>query len=287
MAKIGLWVMGAALAFAALAMPLYAQDGGGDSRDARPEVTPQQALEEALSRLQEGTAFTAEQLAQMVQSIEGMRKLPANGLRMVEVGDGRVALSSLNGRFLIVGDVYDAWNQRKLTSLEDADKYANRVDIDKIGLDLNMLATLPLRGQPPAGDGDGEYRQTILFVDPGHERSRAMIEQARSYLSESGQGEAIKVVLVPFLDGSDRLARRTMCLAEREGGGAALKAVMAQTINEIEPQSEQCGTEKVLKSYSVAQVLGVTSAPYWIMPNGEMKEGQIDLSDALSSEEKS
>jgi len=285
MAKTGLGVMGAALAFAALAMPLYAQDDGGDSRDARPEVTPQQALEEAFSRLDEGTAFTAEQLAQMVQSIEGMRKLPANGLRMVEVGDGRVALSSLNGRFLIVGDVYDAWNQRKLTSLDDVDKYANRVDIDKIDLDLNMLATLPLRGQPPSGDA--EYRQTILFVDPGHERSRAMIEQARTYLSESGQGEAIKVVLVPFLDGSDRLARRTMCLAEREGGGAALKAVMDQTINEIEPQSEQCGTEKVLKSYSVAQVLGVTSAPYWIMPNGEMKEGQLDLSEALSNEEKS
>ena len=287
MAKTASLVMGTALALAAAATPLYAAEDGGDSGDARPEATPEQVLEEAFSRLHEGTTFTADQLNEMANSIEGMRKLPANGLNMVEVGEGQIALSSLNGRFLIVGDVYDAWNQRKLTSLDDVDKYANRIDLDNIGLNLDLLATLPLRGPAPDGDGDAEYRQTILFVDPGHERSRSMIEQARTYLSESGQGEAIKVVLVPFLEGSDRLARRTMCLAEREGGAAAIKAVMNQTMSEIEPQTEQCGTEKVIKSYSVAQVLGITSAPYWIMPNGEMKEGPIDLSDALSNGETS
>lgn len=267
-----------ALSIGLISAPVPAQEAGP------PKQSGEQVMRNAMERVTEGSSLSLDELSQLAEAIKGMRELPANGMRVLEVGDGQMAVGSLNGRFMVVGQIYDSWNDQMLDSLDAVDRYAHRADLEQIGLDVDQLATLTMTSgiQPDEGES---WRETVLFADPGHDGSRSMINQAREYLGSVDRAEAVKVVLVPFLRGSDEIARRSMCIAERKGGGAALNALMQQTAGDIEPQNDECGIEAVLKSYASAQALGVTSAPYWILPEGRMHKGKLDLASELQAKE--
>ena len=186
--------------------------------------------------------------------------LPAAAMLAIEK-NGKLAVISDTGRFILQGRLYDVWAQKELKTLDDARIAAHYIPVDKTDIGFKDLAPLTI------GNGD---KAITLFSDPACGFCKDLIGQARTSLPE---GYRLDVLMLPLL--SERSARRTQELLCAEDKVAAWKAAVSGDLNSPLAQLpvEQCAVEVILKRRMTAQFLGARNVPFLIRDDGLTREG--------------
>lgn len=187
--------------------------------------------------------------------------LPASAFFAVEK-DGKFAVVTDTGRFLIRGTVYDVWAQKELTSLEDARHAANYIPVDKAKLGFSDLAPLIV------GNGN---KAITMFSDPACTFCKEVIDDARASLPE---GYRLDVLMLPLL--SERSATRTKELLCAEDKVAAWKYAVAGDLNSPLAQKGEggCDIDIIGKRRTTAQFLGARNVPFLIRDDGLTRMGK-------------
>lgn len=187
--------------------------------------------------------------------------LPAAGMVAIEK-NGKFAVISDNGRFLIQGTLYDTWSQKELKTLEEAKVAANYIPIDKANMGFADLAPMPV--------GTGEKAVT-MFSDPACGFCKEVIDEARTSLPE---GYRLDVLMLPLL--SDRSVTRTTELLCAEDKAAAWKAAVQGDLNTPLAQKPEgaCEVDVIGKRRLTAQFIGARNVPFLIRDDGLTREGK-------------
>ena len=195
----------------------------------------------------------------MLRGIQGMQRLPVAGVQMVQAGE-RVLFVSANGRYVITGPAWDLWHGAKLESLEEGARLAERIDLERLGLDPASLGALDL--------GSGK-RDVIVFLDPLCPHCRELLSQLPG-LSENYR---FRLVPLPVLGpDSEAAVARLGCLAERDPV-AAREAQLADTLDELPVPEGACGQAAGQRALVTAQLLGIAGVPHLIAPDGRLQQG--------------
>jgi len=205
-------------------------------------------------------------IRELLRGISGMQRLPVSGMQMVEAGE-RVLFVSANGRYVFTGPAWDLWHGAKLQTLDEAARFAERIDLTRLGLDPAALGALDL------GTGD---RDVVVFVDPRCPHCRRLMDQ----LPSLGEGYRFRLVPLPVLGPeSETAVVRLACLAEQDPS-AARDALLAETFEQIPAPTGTCGQAPSQRALVTAQLLGIAGVPYLIAPDGRLEQGVPEDLDA-------
>lgn len=192
--------------------------------------------------------------------IDGLVHLPVNGLQMVQSGE-RIYFMSDNGRFVFKGYAFDLWNGERLETLDDARRLADRIDLRKMGLDLDDLAPFRL--------GRGE-RTVTVFIDPYCPYCHKLL----------GQMDALKdryrfqLLMVPVLgDRSAALIRRLACLDGPDRNDEVVRRLIEQDFEGLAGDEKPCDTAPLQRTLVTAQILGVGGVPFLIADDNRVLRG--------------
>ena len=187
--------------------------------------------------------------------------LPASAMLAIEK-NGKFAIISDTGRFIIQGTVYDVWAKKELKTIEDARIAAHYIPVDKTNLGFKDLAPLTV--------GNGEKAIT-MFSDPACGFCKEIIQQARSSLPE---GYRLDVLMLPLL--SQESAVRTKELLCAKDKVAAWKAGASGDMKTPLEQlpTAQCDLDVISKRRMTAQFLGARNVPFLIRDDGLTREGK-------------
>ncbi len=189
-------------------------------------------------------------------AITRIQQLPISGINVVESDKG-IFFVSANGRFVFKGPIYDMWNGKPVSTMEDVDNIVNRVDLKKVGVDLDHLATLNL-GQGP--------KEAVIFVSPECPHCHKVLVQA----AQLAEKYTFRVVLLPIGPKALPLAKKVWCAGPEKG----LPALLQQKYDGL-PEG-QCDLTPMQKVLVVARVLAIPSVPYLVAPDGRTHKGALD-----------
>lgn len=191
-----------------------------------------------------------------LKGIEAMRRLPADGFHVVE-SQGRLLLVSTNGHYVIAGGrILDLWNQVEVKSVADVDGTL-RMPLARMGIEAKSL------GGIVAGQANSAQRVTA-FLDPGSPESRKVLPLLR----ELGKQYRLDVVFVPAQPARAGITRALIC--DRE---AALAFLNESRIPTPLSDSSSCGERELERARVTVQLLGITSLPFTVSPNGATVAG--------------
>lgn len=204
-----------------------------------------------------------EDIAQLMQGIDGMRRLPVQGVQMVQSGE-RVFFVSSNGRYAFLGPAIDLWHGARLASLAEADRLMGRIDRARLKLDAADLGALDL------GEGSEEV---WVFLDPHCPQCAHLLDQLQAL--SSSQRASYRFRLIPLgVLGKASLATavRLNCLAETDPA-AALEALLSHAFTALPAAEATCGQGALQRALVTAQLLGLTQVPFLIAPDGRLHAG--------------
>ena len=200
-------------------------------------------------------------------SIKSVKSLPISGVKIIESDKG-VFFVSENGRFAWKGPIYDLWNGKNVQTMEDADTVVNHIDVKKIGLKTDQLATLTI--------GKGS-KEELIFVSSDCPHCRKLLEQAVGL----GNEYRLKVVLVPMGQKSLEHTKQLMCAKDQE---VALKALMSGNFESLGPG--ECDLAPLQHTMVAARILGLRSVPFLIRHDGKVHTGAPkNLADWLAGKD--
>lgn len=198
--------------------------------------------------------------------LDTVKRLPIKGLSMAQSGD-RVFFMSENGRFVFVGQMIDVWNGKVLRTPDDVSKWANRVDIASLGVDINDLNVLRI--------GTGQKKVTV-FVDPECPYCNSIVKQ----MPALGKEYTFELLLLPLLgEKSAKEVKALNCMADKQ---KAAEILVSGDFSQVGESS--CDTEKIQRSLIVAKVLGIDAVPVIINHELFLKRGSVkDLAAYLAT----
>ncbi|WKL67280.1 DsbC family protein [Pseudomonas qingdaonensis] len=210
-----------------------------------------------LAALAIGVSATAAPL----ENKDNIVMLPVAGMLAVEK-NGKFAIVSDNGRFIIQGKVYDTWSQKELQTLEEARAAANYIPIDKAKMGFEDLAPMSI------GTGD---KVVTMFSDPACKFCKEIMEEARTSLPE---GYRLDVLMLPLL--SERSATRTTELHCAQDPAAAWKAAVKGDLNSplAQKPAGACELEVIGKRRLTAQFIGARNVPFLVRDDGLVRQGK-------------
>lgn len=192
--------------------------------------------------------------------IEALVPLPISGLKAVVSNDELLYMSD-NGRYVLRGVMYDAWNQKSLKSLDDIRESATHINLAKMHIDTADFK--------PLAYGQGRAHITV-FVDPKCPWCAKLMRQMKDK-PELAKRYTFDLVPIPVLGAeSQRLVRELGCARDRR---AALEALMSENYDRPLAQEKDCTLQHVQKSMVAAQLLGVTGVPFLIRQDGRVQRG--------------
>jgi thiol:disulfide interchange protein DsbC len=178
---------------------------------------------------------------------------------MVQAGE-RVLFVSANGRYVFTGPAWDLWHGAKLESLEEGARLAERIDLERLGLEPRSLGALDL---------GGGKRDVIVFVDPRCPHCRDLLSQLPGLVEDY----RFRLVPLPVLGpDSEAAVARLGCLAERDPAGAR-EALLADRLDTLPVLEGACGQAAGQRTLVTAQLLGIPGVPYLIAPDGRLQQG--------------
>lgn len=209
-----------------------------------------------LASAQPGAAVSAEVPRDVLKGIEAMRRLPADGFHIVE-SQGRLLLVSTNGHYVVSGGrILDLWNQIEVKSVADVEGTL-RMPLARMGIDASGL------GGVVVGQSDASHRVTA-FIDPGSPESRKLLPNIR----DLAKTYRLDVVFVPAQPARAGLSRALICDHQ-----AALRFIANAQLPAPLPDSERCGQKELERARVTVQLLGITSLPFTVAPNGATVSG--------------
>lgn len=187
--------------------------------------------------------------------------LPASAMLAIEK-NGKFAVISDTGRFIIQGTVYDVWAQKELKTIDDARIAAKYIPVEKTNLGFKDLAPLTI------GNGD---KAITMFSDPACGFCKEIIAEARTSLPE---GYRLDVLMLPLLSPESALRTKELhCAKDKVAAWKAGASGDMKTRLDQLPASE-CNTDVIVKRRTTAQFLGARNVPFLIRDDGLTNEGK-------------
>lgn len=213
-----------------------------------------------------------ERLQAAAKSIEAMRRLPITGMQMVQAG-GQVFLLSDNGRFAVAqGRLYDLWHGEELRGIADLDRAIAHLDLSRMKLDFNDLATLiyPVGAAPASSKSAAAGQRTAtIFVDPRCDHCEVLLRDLPGLVNEF----RFRLVLLPLGgEASIELAKQLLC----SPGAQASAALLTQQFQKLAAARIDCSVLRLQKTIVTARILGIESAPTVISDDGRVLRGVAD-----------
>lgn len=218
---------------------------------------PAANLGDALSR---GIGVGADQIKQS-------KRLPVQGMSLIETTDGKTFVVSDNGRLAIIGGrVIDLWKAREIRSIADSESL-DRIDLQRMGIKASDLTRLSV--------GTGPERVTV-FVDPICDPCRQLISDMERFTST----HTFDIVVYPVQGGpSGAASRRIHCSSSPS---LALKAMAAGSYTSLPEPAKDCDVNPVQKALITGAVLGIRSVPFLIFKDGTSAYGSsLSLASSL------
>ena len=210
----------------------------------------------ALAGAQRPASASPEVPRDVLKGIEAMRRLPADGFHLVE-SQGHLLLVSTNGHYVVSGGrILDLWNQIEVRSVADVEGTL-RMPLARMGIDASGLGGISV------GQSNSSHRVTV-FVDPGSPESTKLLP----HLRELGERYRMGVVFVPAQPARAGLSRALICDHQ-----AALRFIENAELPVPLPDSERCGQRELERARVTVQLLGITSLPFTVAPNGATVAG--------------
>lgn len=194
-----------------------------------------------------------------MSSFEGVVPLPIKTLRAVKK-DGEVRFFSDNGRFVITGKIYDLWYKKELTSFEEIEYSARRIDFGLMNLSLDDL------GAETIGTGD---KEVALFVDPKCQYCHQLIKTIRD--NDKLKNEySFKIIVVPALgEQSNALGKIYSCAEDKS---LKLDALVNHKIPSLKPM-KNCDLKKYEDAILMSHLIGISGVPYMVSDKGRIGRG--------------
>jgi len=216
-------------------------------------------------------------LDEIIPAIDAMVTLPGSDIKAVEAR-GRVLYMTANGRFVFTeAKLYDTWNRRFLSDMSEIQSWSDRINMERIGLDLNELGSLTY------GSGSKKF---VMWLDP----LCSVCSKALKQLPDLADEYQFELLVVPFL-GSESASVVRQFLCARDQGmpqSEQVAALIDHDFSSLPAASKSCNTESVEKLIVTGRVMGIEGVPYIIAPDGRFKLGlpsDGDLSAWLSAGE--
>lgn len=207
-----------------------------------------------------------------VSPIERVVAIDAKTIRAIQSQDGRIMYLVDNGRFAFVGKMFDIWNRKELSTIEEIAQAVNHIDLKRMGFKLDKVNHVSL--------GSGAKHVTI-FVDPQCgwcHKLLAEIDAEPAYLKEY----TFDFVIVPMLgERSTALSKKLWC-AKTDDQKIKFNALLkgARTIEALE-QKESCDTKVFDDTRLISQAVGVQAVPMLIAHDGRFERGKPRSLDAF------
>jgi len=205
----------------------------------------------------------SQDVQELLQGIDGMRRLPVQGIQMVQAGE-RVFFVSLNGRYAFLGPAIDLWHGEQLHALADADRLMGRIDPRRLRLEARDLGALDLGTGP---------REVLVFVDPQCPQCRALLDVLQRLGPSLLADYRFRLIPVGVLgkESIDQVVRLN-CLAESDPKGAR-EILLRHRFETLPAPSGACGQGALQRALVTAQLLGLTQVPFLIAPDGRLHSG--------------
>ena len=184
--------------------------------------------------------------------------IPATAIFATE-NNGRFAVITDTGRFIIQGTIYDVWDQKEISTLEQARYAVNHIPLHKTNVGFEDLHPIVL--------GQGS-KPIYMFSDMQCGYCKTIINEARRTLPEDYR---LEIIMLPLLGPeSARRSKEILCASTAsEGWQAAISGDMTSDI----PQKSDCDIETLQRRMITAQFIGARNVPFLIRDDGLIQHG--------------
>ncbi len=200
--------------------------------------------------------------------IKATKKLPVQGMSIIETVDGKTFVVSDNGRVAIIGGrIIDLFENREIKGISDTESL-DHINFRRMGIKASELSTFTV------GNGPTEV---VVFVDPMCEPCRLLVADMPKYTKQY----TFQVVVYPLRGGPSGVAARALACAPDKG--LALSAFATGKLETLPPPKRDCDVAHVQKAMITGSVLGIRNLPFLILPDGKTYAGaSIRLSETLA-----
>lgn len=171
--------------------------------------------------------------------------------------NGSMIFLSKDTRYKIVATVEDTWSGKKITSQADIDYAKTHIDLSGLKIDFSTLNTFSLKG------GD---KKVTVFVDPECKFCKKLVADAKNHLDEY----SFNFVVVPALGDKSNVLSKSMFCSKPVPSMA--HEYLSGNLGSLE-QKTPCDTTRYDLTLMVAQMVGITSVPFVIAPDGRFQAG--------------
>lgn len=198
----------------------------------------------------------------------------------------KMAFFSQNGRYIMIGDMYDVYSgMRKIESVDDIRKIANRIRFDKYGIDYEKLNSVKIGTGP---------KKVGIFVSPTSQYTKDIISKALAVNKVTNEGYTFYFIVMATKDDEIELVNNFFCA--REKGNTQIGNLLYK--NELKTlEKGTCDLKQLALTYSAAKIAQVDMVPFVIAPDGRISRGipsdglqnflETDLDALIEQEQKS
>ncbi|MDK8264832.1 DsbC family protein [Pseudomonas oryzihabitans] len=191
------------------------------------------------------------------QSATDTAPLPINGM-IAAVKNQKLAFVSDNGRFVFRGSLYDTWSQKEITTLAEAERASNYIDLAKLRFRVDDLA--------PFTFGTGP-KEVVIFTDPLCPSCHQLVQDLKQV-----KGYTFKILELSAMGpDSGKIVRSLHCAKDK---AEALSVALGETKPRVVDQvGDDCDTSAIGKRIISAQMFGVKGVPFMIRNDGLVRHG--------------
>lgn len=215
---------------------------------------------------------TFREKAAAVPQIERIIEMDAEKIRAIRAVDGRTMYMVDNGRFVLIGDMFDMWQKKRLRTMDEIADAVRKMDLKGAGFELQNANKFSL--------GTGKDSVTV-FVDPLCGWCHKLIEEV-SGDKKLLESHTFDFVVIPVLgDQSEKLARRFSCTSETDMQKRFEAFQKGAEGIEALPLLEKCDGSKFTHTKRSAEILGIRSVPLVVASDGRYARGKPKSIDAF------
>lgn len=191
------------------------------------------------------------------QSATDTAPLPINGM-IAAVKNEKLAFVSDNGRFVFRGSLYDTWSQKEITTLAEAERASNYIDLAKLRFRVDDLA--------PFTFGTGS-KEVVIFTDPLCPSCHQLVQDLKQV-----KGYTFKLLELSAMGpDSGKIVRSLHCAKDKsEALAVALGETKPRVVDQV---GDDCDTSAIGKRIISAQMFGVKGVPFMIRNDGLVRHG--------------
>lgn len=207
---------------------------------------------------------TLEEKIRNVPKIDRVVDMGIHSVRAIKSADGKIIYMADMGRFVFTGQLFDIWQKKPLTTIEEIADAVRRIDLSTLGFKPDALNLARI--------GTGSTHVTV-FVDPLCGWCHKLMDEVAGN-ADIQKDYTFDFIVVPALGKpSHELARRLYCgesdVSKRfeilRGGREAIEAL---------DSPGTCDAKGYDTTLAVSQMLGIESVPFVIAPDGRFSRGK-------------